>query len=228
MFKALLALPVLLAPLLPQAAPTYKFDDEFTYSGHQNSWVKETGSGWDNGLDLETYRGSNAITNGNGILEISATQVAGKFYSARLQTLKQEEYGTVSVRAKMSVEDGAWPAIWVLGEPEDNWPVNGEMDMQEGGLGTPAEYHVHTPAGGPGGTYTGVDPTQWHVYSLVWTAASIKYEIDGKVFATYTGNYVPHSPAEVVLNVAVGDAAGTPANPWKTATMDVDYVRWTN
>jgi len=43
---------------------------------------------------------------------------------------RQLMYGRVEVRAKIPVERGAWPAIWLLGNKWE-WPLNGEIDMME-------------------------------------------------------------------------------------------------
>ena len=41
-------------------------------------------------------------------------------------------YGYYEIRAKLPSEDCAWPAIWLLGDVDNNtWPATGEIDMVE-------------------------------------------------------------------------------------------------
>lgn len=43
------------------------------------------------------------------------------------------QYGKIEIRAKLESAQGAWPAMWMLGENEKygGWPKNGEIDIME-------------------------------------------------------------------------------------------------
>jgi len=139
--------------------------------------------------------------------------------SARINTHSKFEftYGTASARIKMSSGAGLWPAFWALGEGK--WPECGEIDMMEtvgdsswvshamhgpGYFGnTPIAYRYHFPAG--------IDVTQWHVYSVDWTADHMIFSVDGKVTYAVTRAMVEHygrwaydTPKYIILNFALG------------------------
>ena len=40
------------------------------------------------------------------------------------------KYGVLEVKAKIPIQDGAWPAIWLMGEDEE-WPYCDEVDVME-------------------------------------------------------------------------------------------------
>ena len=107
------------------------------------------------------------------------------YTSARLLTKGKFNftYGRVDVRAMLPAGLGPWPAIWMLGSNVDTvpWPACGEIDiMEQRGselnkiYGT-LHYPGHSGANGNGSTVTISNAsTQFHVYSLEWSAASIK------------------------------------------------------
>ena len=141
------------------------------------------------------------------------------FLSGRINTQHKMEftYGTASARMKMAAGAGLWPAFWALGN--GNWPDCGEIDMMEtvgdsswisnalhgpGYFGnTPLAYRAFFPKN--------VDVTQWHVYSVDWTANSIVFKLDGQITYTVTramaeryGRWAFDNPKFVILNFAVG------------------------
>jgi beta-glucanase (GH16 family) len=150
---------------------------------------------------------------------VSNRQRKYDFLSGRINTRSKFEftYGTASARIKMSSGAGLWPAFWALGEGK--WPDCGEIDMMEtvgdsswvshamhgpGYFGnTPIAYRFHFPKG--------TDVTQWHIYSVDWTADHMIFSIDGKVTYTVTRAMVEHygrwaydNPKYIILNFALG------------------------
>jgi len=108
---------------------------------------------------------------------------------------------------------------------------------------TPLAYRAFFPAG--------TDVTQWHVYSVDWTANSIVFKLDGKVTYTVTramveqyGRWAFDNPKFIILNFALGgypatvDRIKTPYYGMSQATVDkikagqaevmVDWVLVTN
>jgi beta-glucanase (GH16 family) len=146
------------------------------------------------------------------------------FLSGRINTRHKMEftYGTASARMKMTGGAGLWPAFWALGN--GRWPDCGEIDMMET-VGdptwfsnamhgpnyfgnTPLAYRYHFPQG--------TDVTQWHVYSVDWTPASLTFKVDGITTYTVTRAMVEHygrwafdNPKFIILNFALG--GGYPA-----------------
>ena len=208
-----------------------------------DSWNIETGNG-DNGWgnnESQYYTADNAVVS-DGTLKINAIaeNTNGFDYSsARITTMdKQEfEYGRVEVRAKLPSAAGTWPAIWMLGSnfAEVGWPNSGEIDIMEhvGNdlgevLGT---LHMPGNSGGEGiskGTEVENVESEFHTYTLEWTADHILFAVDNVVFHEYENNASTpfNQPFFLILNVAMGGTLGGAIDPNFTQdTMEVDYVK---
>lgn len=141
------------------------------------------------------------------------------FLSARINTQHKVEftYGNASARMKMSAGAGLWPAFWALGN--GNWPDCGEIDMMEtvgdsswfsNALHGP-KYFGDTPLAHREFFPKGIDVTQWHIYSVDWTANSIIFKLDDKIIYTVTRSMIEHygpwafdDPKFIILNFALG------------------------
>lgn len=188
-----------------------------------------------------------------------ASKKATAQYSSAKITTKDKfsvKYGRVDFRAKMPIGTGVWPAMWML--PNDSrygsWPLSGEIDVFEGRGRTPDMVFgtLHYGAQWPnnintsdvlnmtqdGNKKTGID--DWHVYSVVWEAETIKIYCDGKCYFKCTygewysgsdrGNaYAPFDQRfYLILNLAAGgtfDSGYVPDSSFTSAVMQVDYVR---
>ncbi|MFI5140524.1 MAG: family 16 glycosylhydrolase [Sphingobacteriales bacterium] len=187
----------------------------------------------DSAVTLYLVNGAAAEGANNGALVIKAIYQPGftskehkkyDFISGRINTQYKMEftYGTASARMKMPAGAGLWPAFWALGN--GNWPGCGEIDMMEtvgdsswisNALHGP-EYFGNTPLAYRAFFPKGTDVTQWHVYSVDWTADSIVFKLDGKVTYTVTRAMVEHygrwafdNAKFIILNFAIG--GGYPA-----------------
>ncbi|MVN22656.1 family 16 glycosylhydrolase [Mucilaginibacter sp. HMF7410] len=141
------------------------------------------------------------------------------FLSGRINTRSKFEftYGTASARMKMAAGAGAWPAFWALSEGK--WPDCGEIDIMEtvgdsswvshalhgpGYFGnTPLAYRAFFPKG--------TDVTQWHIYSVDWSANALVFKVDDKITYTVTremvekyGKWAFDNPKFIILNFALG------------------------
>ncbi len=147
-------------------------------------------------------------------------------------------YGTVEFRVKTPNSNTSWPAVWLLGTIcQATYPHSvdylgtctlatnqyNEIDILES-IGNPGAtaLSVYQPSvGDPVHMVVSIDITQWHVFSLVWSAGSLVLSIDGTVSATITGAIVPSTAMFPVFdNIAV---AGRTA-PGQLAML-VDYIR---
>jgi beta-glucanase (GH16 family) len=120
-----------------------------------DNWMKVTGNGswgWGNG-ELEFYQEENVeITDvpgepGNNALHITAREESGPgiidqwgnplSYTSGKVTTKAKiaiKYGVIETRVRVPDLDlGGWPAVWLLGTANYNWPRCGELDMMEMG-----------------------------------------------------------------------------------------------
>jgi beta-glucanase (GH16 family) len=190
----------------PPPPPDWKrvWADEFDGDAlDRTKWAFDVGTGrggWGN-RELQSYtdRTDNAFVR-DGQLHIRAARESrdgADFTSARLKTkgLFSKKYGRFEIRAKLPTGKGVWPAIWML--PETNaygpWPASGEIDILEARgqgphtvLGT---IHFGVPHAQAGKDYTlpdGGTIADFHVYSLEWEPAEIRWLVDGKVYETQT------------------------------------------
>lgn len=206
-------------------------------------WSYDIGAGgWGNQeAQYYTSNASNVIVQGgNLIITAKAESLGGANYtSARIKTQDKFEftYGKVEVRAKLPVGGGTWPAAWMLGAnfPEVGWPNCGEIDIMEHKGNEPGVIHgtLHYPGNSGGNANTSTTnianvSSEFHVYSVIWTASTIRFFVDGTLFKTFNNsNTVPfNSDFFMILNIAMGGTFGGTIDPAFTqSTMEVDYVK---
>lgn len=227
------------------------WEDDFQGSSlNTSNWSFEIGrgnNGWGNN-ELQYYRRENtSLQDGHLIITAKKENFEGAAYtSSRLVTMNKQDfrYGRIDIRAAMPRGQGLWPALWMLGSnfSEVGWPNCGEIDIMEmiGGNGRENTVHgtVHwdnngsrAQFGGEKRISTGTLADQFHVYSIVWDATSIKWLINDEQY-----HEIDTTPAGLdefrrkfffIFNVAVG--GDWPGSPNTTTTfpqhMIVDYVR---
>jgi len=221
------------------------WSDEFDVPGAPNpaNWGYDLGAGgWGNG-ELQYYRDNaeNVKVEG-GFLKITAKKqtFSGSAYtSARINTKGKQNftYGKIEARMKLPQGVGTWPAFWMLGSNFDDvsWPASGEIDIMEHKGYQPGIIHstLHYPGFSGGGgptqstTVSNVS-SEFHNYSVVWTASTIKFYVDDTLFHTFNNNGTTPFNANffIILNVAMGGGFGGPVDPnFVQSTMEVDYVR---
>jgi beta-glucanase (GH16 family) len=243
------------------------WSDEFSTNGAVNptNWFHQTqlpaGGSWFNG-ELQHY--TNQLTNSNvnaGFLNIVAKKepftdqgFTKQYTSARLNSKFAFKYGRIDVRAKLPLDAGAWPAIWMLAKSVNenggffdaqfgtvDWPACGEIDIMEHGItpSQPINYiqsALHTPSSfgnttNIGGTIASDLANNFHTYSMNWSANQISFLLDGVVYYTYNpaiknaNNWPFNSEQYILLNIAMGGVAGAINPNYTQSAMVVDYVR---
>ena len=213
------------------------------------------GNSWYNGEQQHyTDRIENASV-ANGILSITAKKesfedqgVTKQYTSARLNSKFAFTYGRVEVRAKIPEGQGTWPAIWMLSkdinEPgayfaEDfgttSWPDGGEIDILEHWGGNPnyAQSAIHTRSsfGGTinhGGQSIPTMTSDFHIYSLDWSAEKMVFKVDGVEHYTYkpetkNNETWPFDRDQyLLLNFAIEDSI---YQGFEEDNLNVDFVR---
>ncbi len=217
--------------------------DEFDAPGapNPNNWTYDLGdNGWGNG-EVQNYtdNAENVIVE-DGMLKITAkADGMGGYTSARLKSenLHEFTFGRVEVRAKLPKAQGTWPAIWMLGANFDTvgWPTCGEIDIMEqtGQDKTKTSAALHFPDNSGGDAVTSetsnaTATTEFHNYTVEWTATTITFLVDNTVFLTFdnTPDSSFNSDFFMILNVAMGGTlGGTIAPDFTQDTMEIDYVR---
>jgi beta-glucanase (GH16 family) len=140
-----------------------------------------------------------------------------------------QTYGYFEIRADMPDNQGTWPAFWLL--PADgSWPP--ELDVVEMRGQDPNTVNVAAHSDETGsrttvGSAVGVPDTDgFHTYGLLWTEDELVWYFDNtEIFRADTPADM-HEPMYMLVNLAVGGAAGTPADGLATpAEMQVDYIQ---
>ena len=232
---------------IKEIVPVLFWSEEFNTDGAPDStkWGYDIGKGdwgWGNNeLEYYTNRRENSIVQG-GVLKVTAMKEdynGSGYTSARLITKNKFAftYGKVEIRAKLPAGVGTWPATWMLGSDNATvgWPKCGEIDIMEhlGRTLNTIYGTLHYP-GRSGGNADGSTTvianvtTDFHIYSMDWSAGAVKLYVDGVLFHTTVNS--PAMPFNhdffFIVNMALGGNFGGPLDPAFTkATMEVDYIR---
>ncbi|MFM7024323.1 MAG: family 16 glycosylhydrolase [Flavobacteriales bacterium] len=229
------------------------WSDEFSAPKIDTSkWSHEVNGdgGGNNEQQYYTDSRNNSYINNNKYLVIKAIKqnYKGKFYtSARMRTKNKADwtYGRFDIRAKVPVQRGTWPAIWML--PTDyvygSWPQSGEIDIMESIGHQPKTVYgtIHFGEPWPKNKHVG-DTTElsqgdlstaFHVFSVEWEPNEIRWYVDDVLYSTkkpgdLDGKHWPFDQNfHMILNLAVGgDWPGPPdENTLFPKYMYVDYVR---
>lgn len=154
------------------------------------------------------------------------------------------QYGKVQVRARFKSAQGAWPAIWMLGDKQQ-WPANGEIDLMEHlnfddkiHQTVHSEYTVkidktNTPK--KGGT-TEIRKDDWNTYGCEWDADKIVFTVNDNPTLTYPRDldlgekqWPFNQPFYLILSMQIGgdwvNATGETDPVHYPAGMEIDWVR---
>ncbi len=241
--------------LTAEGIPGWKlvWSDEFDRPGQPDptKWSYEKGliRNAEKQFYTQSRRENSRIEDGRLIIEARKEKMdGGEFTSASLVTKGHAQWrsGRFEVRAKLPAARGTWPAIWML--PDDigkvSWPKCGEIDIMEHVGHDPGMIHgsLHTEAfnhtkGTQLSTKTQL-PTfssDFHTYTMTWSADRIEVGIDGKTYGTFNrkpgagvAEWPFDKPFYLILNLAIGGGWGGTKGIDEAAfpqRMEVDFVR---
>jgi len=197
----------------------------------------------------EKYTGWNPNWGGGGTTQ-SADYTSGriltrgKFFTA---------YGRIEARISLPVEQGLWPAFWMMPEKNEygGWAASGEIDIMEAKGRIPTQYSGAIHFGGPWPRNTYYSPENYkfpnnktiedfHVYAIEWKEGEITWLCDEQVIGyrnASNGGWWSEGGAfpapfdkdfHILLNLAIGgnfDSNLVPSAGWQSGDMKVDYVR---
>lgn len=235
------------------------FDDFSTFDN--SVWTKETHEpGWTN-QELQAYEPGQVKVGKDGsksVLMLTAEWKNGRIVSGRVNSKgkKSFRYGTISASIKLpETANGLWPAFWMMGDNDKEWPACGEIDIMEMGdkegiaTGTASRrvntaiHYGPTPASHEqqyhaSAVSTDLQDGQYHTYTLTWDESKAIISIDDKPFHSFDIKDNPyfHDKFFIVFNLAVGgtftgitDASGVTAlKKGDKATMYVDWIKIIN
>lgn len=195
------------ATTIPDEQWEMVWNDEFNGSAVDASkWtVQDTELVYNNELQYYSPNNTRIVKDGNrNVLQIEAKreQKGSKNYtSGKLITKEKGDwtYGKVVVRAKLPIQQGMWPAIWMMPTDEAHyggWPASGEIDIMEllGGQNKDHEIYstIHYDSkkadgshGHDQGKYTLPQgesfADEYHDFQVEWLPGMIRFYVDGKL-----------------------------------------------
>lgn len=250
------------SPASPVENPgeTAVFFDDFN-SFDSSAWTKETHeAGWTN-RELQSYLPSQVTVGRDGdksVLIITAKRINGKIISGRINSKNKTTFkkGKIEARIKLpKTADGLWPAFWMMGNNNRQWPACGEIDIMEMGdaqgiadgtssqrVNTAIHYGEnaasHEQQYFAGNAAVDLQDGNYHTYSLTRTDSTLKIAIDDRYFHSFdiTDNQYFKDEFYILFNLAVGgsftgitDMKGiTALKDGQKAEMYVDWVRITD
>ncbi len=151
------------------------------------------------------------------------------------------KYGKVVIRARFKSAQGAWPALWSLGD-KNKWPANGEIDLMEHlnfdhkvYQTVHSEYTDKDPAEKNGGA-TNINPYDWNTYGSEWDENKIVFTVNGKPTHVYLRlpekgekQWPFNQPFYFIFSMQErgggGNQSGSNNSSHNPASMEVDWVR---
>ena len=248
---ALFALLITPADAVDESKWQLTWQDEFngeTLDSSKWSRCKRAKSDWNNTMSDDP----NLVQLENGILRLRGVQNPdtdsdpSPFLTAGVHSKGKFSfcYGKIQVKARFKSAQGAWPAIWMLGE-SGGWPNNGEIDLMEHlnfdrkAYQTLHSYYTlkvdktNTPRKGVNGP---INRDGWNTYGCEWDEDSVVFTINGK--ATHTYPRVPEKgpeqwpfkhPFYLLLTMQIGGGWVNGPGPSKPehypAHLEIDWVR---
>lgn len=171
-------------------------------------WTKETHEpGWVNN-ELQEYIEECVSVGKDGdktVLVLTAKREGDKFYSGRVNSKdkKSFQYGKVESSIKLpKTANGLWPAFWMMGDNDKEWPACGEIDIMEMGekagiANNTTEAYINSAIHyGPDvegheqifQTKTmekSLQDGNYHVYSLEWNENELIVKVDDILIKTF-------------------------------------------
>jgi beta-glucanase (GH16 family) len=226
------------------------WQDDFVGEELDNSkWTrcKRGNPDWKNTMsnDSRLLKIKDGVLHLRGIVNDKKDEDPAPYLTAGVASTKFSfQYGKVQIKARFKSAQGAWPALWMLGN-EKRWPANGEIDLMEHlnfdhkvYQTVHSEYTVkidktNTPK--KGGTAK-IKRDDWNTYGCEWDANKIIFTVNGQPTHTYPRVPVKgekqwpfNQPFYFVLSMQIGGKwvnGSGPTNPSHyPAGMEVDYVR---
>jgi beta-glucanase (GH16 family) len=240
-----------------QPGETVIFEDNFSTLDF-TVWNKETHeAGWVN-QELQSYDYAHTAVGkdaNRSVLMLTAEHKNGKIVSGRVNTRgkKNFRYGKLEASIKLpKTANGLWPAFWLMGDNNKQWPACGEIDIVEMGdaegikSGTTARrvntaiHYGPTQVEHQQQYYASNAPVDlqdgnYHIYKMEWDENRIEISIDSIPFNTFLIKDNPyfHDNFYILFNLAVGGTFTgitdlskiTALKEGQKAVMYIDWIR---
>lgn len=206
------------------------FKDDFNFFD-EKVWTKETHEpGWTN-QELQAYDTAHVSVGKDGdksVLILTAERKGNKIYSGRINSKGKKSFKYRKIEASIKLpktNGGLWPAFWMMGDNDKQWPACGEIDIMEMGeqsgmAAGDSEKQVNTAIHyGPSAAAheqqyykanvaNSLQDGNYHTYSLDWDENNLTISIDNVKFHTFdiSSNTYFHDNFYILFNLAVGGA----------------------
>ncbi|GAA0290303.1 hypothetical protein GCM10009528_03830 [Kineococcus aurantiacus] len=208
------------------------FADDFTSTLNSDNWSRYQGT--PRGKENAEWRRENTFVK-DGKLVLRTQYENGTWYSGGTSNARSGSmtYGKWLVRFRADAADGIG-YVFLLYPQGGGWPP--EVDFAEDSGGDRQEFMATThwsPQNKQAHAWLKSDSTQWHTVGVTIEPGLIQYTIDGRVWATYTGEGVPNQPMWLGLQAHHSDCnpkyPGSCSNIASGATpvqsdIEVDWV----
>jgi hypothetical protein len=134
-------------------------------------------------------------------------------------------YGAYFVRSRVT---GAGPTnVELLWPSGPSWPPEIDFNETNGSAGGTSATNIWAISGSSRSqvqSFATIDMTQWHTWGVIWTASSITYTVDGRVWGTVTvPSEIPNQPMTLDLQQQTWCSSGF-ACPSAPQSMQIDWV----
>lgn len=206
------------------------FKDDFD-SFDTKVWTKEVHeAGWTN-QELQIYDAAHVSVGKDGdksVLILTAERKGNKIYSGRVNTKGKKSFKYRKIEASIKLPrtaNGLWPAFWMMGDNDKEWPQCGEIDIMEMGeqsgiaSGTSEkQVNVAIHYGESVSTHEqkyykanvshSLQDGKYHTYTLDWDENKLAIFIDNVMFYSFDirNNKYFHDDFFILFNLAVGGA----------------------
>lgn len=154
--------------------------------------------------------------------------------SARMWTKEQYQYGYYECRYKYAAATGTNNSFWISTLRNAQDPAEGkrfELDINEGHYPDEVNVSIHNWTDEPhksdhkAFTYEGTDfSSEFHVWGLEWNRDELVFFMDGQEIR-HEKNEFSHSPAPILLSLAITKFAGDVTDAADGSYMEVDWVK---
>jgi hypothetical protein len=215
-----------MAPPSANALTGYRqtYVTDFPGASVPSGWVLYSGTP---ASDVGGQFGVAHVVVGSGVLSINTWQdpaYNNKWVTGGMSQNIANTYGAYFVRSRLT---GAGPTGVELLWPADNsWPPEIDFSETDGGTtGLTATVHWGPAAINHQDQRSfNIDMTQWHTWGVIWTATSIIYTVDGRVWGSVTNtSEIPNIPMTLDLQSQTWCNSGW-ACPSSPQSMLVDWV----
>lgn len=225
----------------PSASPVPAFAEEGDgpLNPRWSAFYARNDPGFDVDADFMSDLSRVAVASGAVTLTAERARTpSGRPYASAMiatRTTFAQAFGTWEARIRFPEGQGVWPGFFLL--PQGQAAPYPEIDIFEaypaapgrGGMGTSvivSTVHVAPGVARHIAFDTGLDLTaDFHVYRMTWSATTLEFSFDGRVYWTVTRD-IPKVPMYPVLDLAMG-APGYRVDDTTppVVRMDIDYLR---